>query len=314
MQKLPLFNQDGPVKANNKKVIGLDTLRVFALLLVTLQHAASVHDAHSTIVWQGISLGQTGVGVFCAISGYLAFYGSSSNANNWLIRRLLVIFPSYWVITIIAFGLSLIFGTNKPITLGLFISQMFGLGYFTHGWHLINVVSWFVSLILLCYMISYIAKKSKYKNIILMTIASFTLVAVVTRTEVDLSRHVLTFVAAALYGIHRNSALELTLPIVSVLFIAIGVYLDPQIFYSGFSLLLLTLSTKGWVFESFYIRIIAKYSYEYFLVHGICLVAAARFIPDIFISTTAAIIAASALAIILNTIDQRVQLILQRRT
>lgn len=312
MQKLISMNRAKTLNFDHKRARGLDTLRIFALLLVTWQHAASVHGAYAVTQWNGISPGQIGVGIFCAISGYLAFYVKQKNAHDWASRRLLGIFPSYWLITLIAFAIYLTFGSEKNITIGLFISQMFGLGYFTHGWHLVNVVSWFISLIILCYALSYIAMRSRYPTFILLMVIALAIMAVSTRTEVDLSRHIFAFTLGALYGIHKAQISYTIFLIASLTFIGIGICYDPQLFYGGFSLLLLILSIEGWVWEASFVKRASEYSYEYFLVHGICLVAAARFIPNTLTSITIAVIVAMASAILLSSIDQRIQSMLKR--
>ncbi|HXE39451.1 MAG TPA: acyltransferase family protein [Azonexus sp.] len=108
----------------NHRVVGLDTLRLVALILVTWQHAASVLGAYAATQWRGISPGQTGVAIFCAISGYLAFHTTPWSALEWLMRRLRSIFPSYWMVTIAAFAMAIVLGSSKPVTIGLFVVEL----------------------------------------------------------------------------------------------------------------------------------------------------------------------------------------------
>lgn len=294
------------------RVLGLDSLRIFALFLVTWQHAASVFGAYAETQWHGISPGQTGVGLFCAISGYLAFRAAPANTANWFGRRLLSIFPSYWIVTVLAFAMTMIVGSNKPITFGLFASQMLGLGYFTHGWELVNVVSWFISLILLCYAFACAARQFSNPGIFWGLIVILALVAVTTRTEVALSRHVLAFALGALYSLR---AARPSLVIVAAVLVGVGIWIDEQVFYSGFALLALSLAEAGWIWEPHIIRRVAAYTYEYFLVHGICLVAAARFIPSVPLSILVAVTGACGAAVALHYLDaflksqRRVQLL-----
>lgn len=285
-------------------VHGLDSLRLFALFLVTWQHAASVLGAYAEITWRGISPGQTGVAIFCGISGYLAFHVTPRSTRGWFFRRLLGIFPSYWVVTIFAFVIAITFGSNKPVTLGLFVSQMLGLGYLTHGWQLINVVSWFVSLILVCYTFSFIARVSGCPAVFWGLIAIFSVLLVTTRTEVDLSRHVLAFSLGALYAINMGRFYATT---VTVVFIGVGVYFDAQMFYAGIALFVLDFAVRGWIWEPLWVKKMAAYSYEYFLVHGIFLVAASKYILSATFSVIFAVVAASIAAVALHYFDKYMQ-------
>ena len=293
-----------PAKSSGDKVFGLDTLRVFALVLITWQHAASVLGAENETQWRSISLGQTGVGIFCTISGFLAFNYPRRINNKWLFSRLIRIFPSYWIVTIISFFLVIVFGSNKPVSIFLFISQMFGLGYFTHGWILVNVVSWFISLILLCYVFSFIAEKTGNPELFWLFIAFAAMLSTTIRFEVSLSRHVLAFALGSLYAMQDKKNIFFY---ISIVLISAGVGFDPQLFYSGLSLLLLHLAVCGLIFEQNVFGRFSEYSYEYFLVHGIFLVGVVRFIENPFISIPLAIGSAMVFAIALKAIEIKIR-------
>lgn len=275
-------------------IAGLDTLRVFALVLITWQHAASVWGAYAQTQWRLISPGQTGVAIFCVISGYLAFQTRPTDTEAWLRKRLQTIFPSYWIVTVIAFALALAFGSNKPISLGLFVSQLLGLGFFTHGWELVNVVSWFISLILLCYLLSYAIHKLGMPLISWVLVALVASLLVASRTEVDLSRHVLGFALGATYALGRKSLL---LPAIGAALAIIGCLYDPLFFYSGFGLFVVALAMRVLRKDPAVFRQAAFHSYEYFLIHGIFLVAAAKFISPPGLSISIAIVSAMVGAI-----------------
>ena len=166
---------------NDTRIESFDYLRLFAMALVTIQHAMAVHGYYDQTTWRGVNVGQTGVAIFCALSGYLAFQLDLNKPLVWFKRRLVQIFPAYWVVTIVSFALTLIAG-SKDVTWSLFISQMLGTGFFTHGWELVNVVSWFVSLILLCYVIALVALFTGHVNSILI------LVIVVPQRSSELTR------------------------------------------------------------------------------------------------------------------------------
>lgn len=255
---------------------GLDTLRVFSLTLITWQHVASVLGFDAQTQWHRITPGQTGVAIFCAISGLLAFASQPPDLGLWIKKRLLRIFPAYWIVTIFAFLLVLIW-PSKPVTIGLFVSQMLGLGFFTHGWALVNIVSWFVSLILLCYALSVFGWYSRFPKAFWWAVSIVAVWLVVSRTEVDLSRHVLAFGLGALVAL---GGMRYLLWILSAGLIAFGVVANPQFFYSGFAFLLILISAYGLIKDPRLVQVCSAYGYEYFLIHGICLVGAYRFFPN----------------------------------
>ncbi len=279
-----------------------DCLRLFAMVLVTLQHGMAVSGYYEQTTWGNVNLGQVGVGLFCALSGYLAFSGGATPAIGWLQKRLWQIYPAYWITTIAAFLLTWAAGT-KRIDGWLFLSQIAGTGYFTHGWELINVVSWFISLILLCYVIAFVGKWLGAPRLILVFVAIITLALLATRSEVALSRHVLTFCVAGLIA-QTCPRPAVMLAIISSLLCA--AFLWPQSFYAAFSIALLALALAWQTSDTRLTSVTRGYVYEYFLVHGIFLVGLARFMPQQkLLSGTIAIALAIVTAVILKKLTKR---------
>lgn len=281
---------------HRERVQGLDALRIAALMLVTWQHAASVLGAYAQTQWRGISPGQTGVAIFCAISGCLAFRATPRDTDQWLVRRMLGIFPAYWLVTMAAFAVALIADSGKSLSIGLFVSQMLGVGYFTHGWGLLNVVSWFISLILLCYLLSFVAWRSTHPVVFWAAVVVVAVLAASTRFEVVLSRHVISFALGALYA--RLTARG-PWTFVAAALIGVGVLWDPQMFYPGAAILTLNLAVSGHLWEPSFVRRAAVYSYQYFLVHGMFLVAASKIVHSplalVALAVAAAMLGALAL-------------------
>src|SRR6185369_2337212 len=182
------------------------------------------------------------------------------------------------------------------VQLNIFVSQMLGLGFFTHGWELVNVVSWFVSLILLCYALSFVARHSGHPLAFWVLIAFVALLVVTTRTEVELSRHILAFALGALCGIQNA---RFTYLLIGAGLVGAGLFIDPQLFYSGLGLVALNVAALGFIWEPHIFRRAATYSYEYFLVHGICLVATNKIISNGVVSTAVAVNAAAIAAVVL---------------
>jgi peptidoglycan/LPS O-acetylase OafA/YrhL len=279
-----------------------DYLRLFAMALVTLQHGMAVTGYYEQTTWRNVNLGQVGVGLFCALSGYLAFLGGAGSAIDWLQKRLWQIFPAYWIATVAAFLLTWVAGT-KRVDMWLFLSQMAGTGYFTHGWELVNVVSWFISLILLCYFIAFIGKWLGVPRLILLFVAIIAIALLTSRTEIALSRHVLTFCAAGLIAQVRPRP-AVMLVIIASLFSAALFW--PQFFYAAITIALLALAVAWQASETRLTRVASGYVYEYFLVHGIFLVAFTRFMPgQKLLSGAIAIPLAIIAAIILKKLTER---------
>ena len=294
-----------PLSGHIARLVSFDYLRLFAMLLVTVQHGMTVFGYYEQTTWANINLGQSGVGIFCAISGYLAFFGGMKPplpARRWLQKRLWQIYPAYWLATIAAFALAWIAKT-KPIDSGLFLSQMLGAGYFTHGWELVNVVSWFISLILLCYVIAFFGKWLGAPRITLAVAAIISTALLVTHSEVALSRHVLTFCIAGLLAQTRPRP-RVILPIIAGLLVAAIFWFS--FFYAAFSIGLLALALAWQIPETRLSRLASTYVYEYFLVHGIFLAALARFVPESkLLSGAIAVILAMISAVVLQKLAAR---------
>jgi len=284
------------------RFISFDYLRLFAMALVTLQHGMAVAGYYEQTTWRDVNLGQVGVGLFCALSGYLAFLGGSGSAIGWLQKRLWQIYPAYWIATVAAFLLTWAAGT-KHVDMWLFLSQMAGTGYFTHGWELVNVVSWFISLILFCYFIAFVGKWLGAPRLMLLFVAIITIILLASRSEIALSRHVLTFCVAGLIAQVRPRP-AVMLVIIAGLFSA--ALLWPQYFYAAITIALLALALVWRPSETRLTRVASGYVYEYFLVHGIFLVALARFMPNQkLLSGVIAITFAIFSAIILKKLTER---------
>jgi len=256
---------------------GLDVLRLIAILLVTIQHGASALGLYEETQVMGLSPGQLGVGMFCAISGYLAFGRGDEAAMKWLLARLKTIYPAYWLAMLFSFGVTWVAGA-KAFTLGQFVSQMLGTGYFTHGWELVNVVSWFISLIVLCYVLAAVARASRRPLPVMLMVFAVAAYLLATKTEVNLSRHILAF---ALAGILRlASAYEVPWPKAAWLLAPIALWFafGLQFGYVTLSGMALVIALRDYRPQA-WIQKITPYIYEYFLLHGIFLVGITKLLP-----------------------------------
>jgi peptidoglycan/LPS O-acetylase OafA/YrhL len=265
-----------PEPSDERRDHDLDLLRLLAMAIVSLQHGLTVvgHYDWTMLGSSGVSLGQFGVALFCALSGWFALAPSSRAPLSWLAARLVRLYPAYWLATLFAFGLAL--ALQRPVTLGQFPSQMAGTGFFTHGWNLVNVVSWFVSLIILCYGLATLARMSADAGRTMLAFGLLAVLLLASHAEIALSRHVIVFVAAALAGRRRRSVMlmlyaGLLLPLLAF---------QPSFIYAVVALPVLWLFRQGVVSSAPVATGLANYCYEFFLLHGLFLAAGARLIPS----------------------------------
>jgi len=266
---------DDATGGRSDHLASLDLLRLLAIVLVTVQHAMSVTDHYALTQVGTLSLGQAGVALFCALSGFLAARDPRP-ASRWLWRRLLRIYPAYWIVMAASFVVTRAFH-DKPFTAYQLLSQMAGIGFFTHGWELVNVVSWFISLILLCYTVTFVAKVTGKPILLYLSAAAVAGLLLAGHWESSLSRHMITFCLAGVCGLMGRR-----LPIRAGWIVAALVlcqWLNPQFLYGALSLLLLTVALALPTLSLPGGTVAGGYVYEYFLLHGIFLDGAMRLLP-----------------------------------
>jgi len=256
---------------------GLDILRVLAMALITVQHALAAIDHAEWTRFMHISPGQLGVGIFCAVSGLLAM-NDRRNPPMWLWRRLQRLFPAYWIAMLFSFAVTALSG-RKTFDAYQLISQMLGLGFFTHGWRLVNQVSWFISLILLCYALAFVAKIMSRPGYV---IGLFTLVYVMfvlVGASIDLSQHILSFcLAGSAMCLPQRYRRAFLLGSAAILFLF--VFKTRHAEFAAASLFLTGLLYAAPWGGMPLIRKAGGSMYEYFLVHGIFFVGAGQFISS----------------------------------
>lgn len=273
----------------------LDFLRLFAIILVSLQHGLSVIDREDLTMLYGMSIGQYGVSIFCVLSGFLVSKDSRP-PYEWIKHRFGLIFPPYWIIMLLSFFLAWL-TKYKTFDAYQFFSQMLGLGFFTHGWDLINVVSWFISLIIICYLQIFVAKMSRRPVLLILLFTVIAIMLLYSRIELSLSRHIISFNLAFIAGylFKRHSIVTLDLCIFPLLLLSLFrslqySYATVGLFFLLSSLLFPNLQIKR-------VQQLSKYIYEYFLVHGIFFVGAVKIIGGfpiiaLFIGVVSSIFAA----------------------
>jgi peptidoglycan/LPS O-acetylase OafA/YrhL len=280
------------------RLAGLDLLRLLAIACVTLHHLLSItHHDHGPSSC-GVNFGDVGVGLFCAVAGFLAAQPAACALPPpaWLCRRVLRLWPAYWIALAVSFALTL--GTRyKPVSAPLALAQFAAVApFFYPRDQLVNQSTWFVWLILLCYGLFFLARVVRFPRLVLLACA--VLVALVWRQD-PLAKHILTFCLAACLGLGAPSANSRITRAKPYLAVGLGLLFATAILISPLApghpgnpaaeqgLLALTgvcLLTLGVVLawappEPRALRIPAAVVYEYFLIHGIFFVAAAHFFP-----------------------------------
>ncbi len=257
--------------------IAIEALRLVAMAIVTAQHAIGLIAGYeATEILPGVTLGQFGVAIFCVIAGQYAMTGTAP-PRRWLQQRLVRLYPMLWLVLPVAFAAAIAMG--RPVGLGQFVSQMLGTGYFTHGFDLVDGPTWFVSLLLLCYAITFVARWLRQPSLVFVLAALAALLLLCLRVEVALSRHVLGFAVAALFAVFLPRQGPALLA-VSLLFLFAGA-MRPTFVLPAFALAALAMAL--WVprGRAPAIEAASAYVYPYFLVHGPILVAATSFLPPL---------------------------------
>jgi peptidoglycan/LPS O-acetylase OafA/YrhL len=133
----------------------VDELKGFAMILILLYHAGGV------LGWSNWLHGEVGVDIFLIVSGFtLVLTSRDLPAREFLKRRLLRIYPSYWAA--IAFFVVFndrYFGSNYSAT--SIILHALGIHGFSSGVYFsdINDSFWFISMILAMYLVFLVLRK-----------------------------------------------------------------------------------------------------------------------------------------------------------
>lgn len=269
--------------------------------LVVLQHTMSLADREDLTSLAGLSIGQLGVAMFLVVSGFLSFE-SRRTPTNWLAQRLCRVYPAFWIAMIGSFCLATLF-SYKNASVGQIVSQMLGTGLWTHSDKLVNSPTWFVSLILACYIATFLSRLIERPGLIA-AISSIGLTFLVARDAAPwLLSHFLTYavastIAAYAWDTQRKVA---TLSIAGVLTI-LALLIQPAFAYTAISLVVVELSLLCQA-RSRIVKLAADYSYEFYLVHGVALAGAMTIMKSFpVLAVIAALISSAVSAMILNNV------------
>ncbi len=267
--------------------------------LVVLQHTMSLADREDLTSLAGLSIGQLGVAMFLVVSGFLSFE-SRRTPTNWLAQRLCRVYPAFWIAMIGSFCLATLF-SYKNASVGQIVSQMLGTGLWTHSDKLVNSPTWFVSLILACYIAAFLSRLIERPGLIA-AISSIGLTFLVARDAAPwLLSHFLTYAVASTIAAYAwdTQRKVTTLSIAGVLTI-LALLIQPAFAYTAISLVVVELSLLCQA-RSRIVKLAADYSYEFYLVHGVALAGAMTIMKSFpVLAVIAALISSAVSAMILN--------------
>jgi peptidoglycan/LPS O-acetylase OafA/YrhL len=268
-------------KKESHQIHGFNYLRTIGLLLVLWQHQMSVLGLDEFNSLWGISFGQVGVAMFLAVSGCLCMSGHKS-PGKWLWSRVSRIYPAYWIVTVLGFLAAWLSG-YKTFTAFQFLSQLAGTGLFTHPRELINVATWFISLLLALYVAVFFVRMTPFSRSLLVAMSLICIVlgsVAVSTVYTLLLAHAATFlISSAIF--QRKSLDKSMLAIASlVLLLAFIVFQKYAFLYGLIALVSLAVSmfansTPKWV------ALASKYSYEIYLCQGIFLVGSQKLLGSV---------------------------------
>lgn len=262
-------------EARADRLSGVNGIRSVALIWVFLQHLLSVTDNASWTNVGSFSIGQAGVALFLSISGLLAAT-SNKPANEWIYARAVKIYPAYWIATLGSLLLAGLFGYKR---FGAFqvASQLLGTGLFTHPNNLVNIATWFISLLLAMYLLTYVAKLTQH-DFPVMLIASFLLLAMILYGKANfLLAHALTYTLSYSWTKYCQRNGEQNHAIWITLLFFIFVLWKPVLAYSLFAMVVVQVFKQSRI-QSRLLERLADISYEFYLVHGVVLVGTSLFL------------------------------------
>lgn len=283
------------MKPEAQRLPGLDSLRVLAALLVFLQHSLSCSHLDQWIDISGFRIGRIGTATFFLLAGYLA--STSRRAPVlWFRERINMLFPAYWLVILCGFLFALI-AHSKPFDAWQVVCQLSGIGYFTHGERIVNVATWFISPLLLLYLVAMLLRLTGRAQTVTLLLLLLTATGAILQSDPigSVECHAITFLLAFLLGQQglpqqqRLALLMAGLQLTVVLF-------QPEFRYGATALLMFALLLN----QPRTFRISQWFSgiaYEWFLVHGLCVAVTVR-----LTDRWAAVFAVSALLSLLTAV------------
>jgi peptidoglycan/LPS O-acetylase OafA/YrhL len=198
---------------------------------------------------------------------------------------------------------------TKDFDLAQALSQMAGLGLFTHGNNLINSPTWFVSVLLVCYVLSAIARATGHTTWVA-TGLGIAAMGLALWEEPDFIG--MSFLAFGMGFLRARIQARRVFVVGSLAFLLGMCFMDGIPFVS---LILAVLALESGLLMrsvSHVVQRASQFSYEYFLLHGLGLHAGLAMVPQtplwgISVGVLLAILASVALHLLLARLGRTVQ-------
>lgn len=280
-------------------LVGLDLVRIVAMGMVVIQHTLSLAERNDLTLIAGLSIGQLGVAIFLVVSGLLSFEGRRSPVS-WLSQRLCRVYPAFWIAMVGSFCLAALSG-YKHASPGQIVSQMLGTGLWTHPGELVNSPTWFVSLILVCYVATFLARVIG-RPALVAAISSVIFAVMVSRDAAPwLLSHCLTYaVSSAIAASASKSSRRSGAFTIAAMLSILAWLVQPAFAYTAIGLVIVEVSLLVHHRPRF-VKMAADYSYEFYLVHGVALAGALTVMTtSIVLAVTAALISSAVAAVLLH--------------
>lgn len=252
--------------------VGWNALRVVALAMVTAHHFRSLLELENWTSWGGVSASHLRVILFLALSGRLCSY-SKSPPFPWMWRRIKRIYPGYLVTLTLCFLLEH-FCLGRQVSLSQIAGQYVGFGYFLPDQPITHDTAWFVPFLVACYALVFLDRLTSNSKLLAWGACILVLSAHLLPETASLVPHVLSFLLAYVFPYRLFERPLLLAGLLYALFL-LGLFADPAIAYVFLALAIV--EVFSWITISVpIINWLAKYSYEYYLLHGIALYGAVK--------------------------------------
>ena len=233
-----------------------DLFRLASALAVAVGHCWTIYNDFEVLTVGTMRVGRSGVAILCAIGGYFAFLSRKGPSLPWLWKRLARVYPPFWA-TVTILVLANHWFHQRPVSLGLIVSEYAGIGFFTHG-YILGVHLWFISLILVCYVGAALIRK----HVWLMPFVAAPLVFM----EADVAELALCFLLGGATAVTRSwwpPALGIASGIL------LGIEFNPDFRYLAIAGLAMLLAPRSTAKSPPWIASSAQASYEFYLLHPI---------------------------------------------
>ncbi len=255
---------------------GFDAMRLLAAILVFTQHTFTILGHDAWIQLGDLSFGRFGTAAFLALSGYLAA-STRRVPETWLGLRAQKLLPAYWVVLTLSF-LAVDATDYKEFDSWQVVCQFTGIGLFTHQDRLVSVTTWFVSALLMLYVVVYLGMRTRDAVVWLVLLAAMAIGIDGSSRFETVAIQSVTFLVAYLVGRSRVPHGILLLGVAGLL--ACLAFDSTGFWYGAVALMSLAVA-RHWTASWNLGRAFGGIAYEWFLIHGLCIHAVARLVGDL---------------------------------